>query len=830
MAMGRKRTAPPGQGADLKVPHGTSLNSFRSAGVHPVSDETLDSFELLAQEFARHPEAIDAYVDAILIRDADPVYKHRIELGHYYRSLSEDVLRYRFSKYNADPATPPPTDQAPTEAPIVADDASTAPSSGLQLSPVEQPPAVDLNPAAQPASPVVAPTSPPPAQRPPTNTQTPAPPSALVYFIEDSPDVFYTPAMDDIPTANSFSILCDDEDETEKTEDAEMLEDRAATPRTIRIGHRGSQSTPKRRPNRKHGDPKHLEKLAQRPTKRTVEDVAARVQGAPTPVTILEQMIAEPVATFAMLSQNPDAAHMAVHAHVLWREISKTTAGPMRLAALSRMVNSAPTPNKDAVSVVRALVPDEAQRMLLTDTAAFDLFVLMYIPDLYFNDDFFAAWTGAPPRRTRLHNDWADESLIQLIQLEPFRNALNGREIAPYFMRVIQQFHETVASRNAQVSSSSDGLQAPRPLTLKVTSLNVNGVNDRSKLQHILCTFALQSAVTFLQETKFNNAHVSATARHKWAKLVLGTGVWFESPPCYAASNNQHSCRGVVTMVHPDAPISDLVHIHDHAAPPLDNRYVLARGTYHGKTVYLHNVYAPSAPEERAAFFAAFPTGFEPGAAHILSAGTLTSPCLAQPMVWLHALRLVDVYRQDNPTTISYTSPNLVNRLDYIFVSEELYAVAPIKSTHIHADTGSDHSACSFELSTHVKQRTGPWRTPRWLTRLPEAAAIVHERLDEFFDNVSIGPAVASSYDSMIHDMRTQLRQLHRDRVDADTAPRHALELELKVALEDLSRHPCRAIISAILDIKRRLTEYHNQVREHKADAAVQRHLVEAAR
>ena len=92
--------------------------------------------------------------------------------------------------------------------------------------------------------------------------------------------------------------------------------------------------------------------------------------------------------------------------------------------------------------------------MTLTDAAAFDLFLIMYIPDLYFNDDLFAAWTGAPPRRTRLHNDWADESLVQLIQLEQFRNALTGREIAPYFTRAIQRFHETMAPRAALVASS----------------------------------------------------------------------------------------------------------------------------------------------------------------------------------------------------------------------------------------------------------------------------------------------------------------------------------------------------------------------------------------
>ena len=135
--------------------------------------------------------------------------------------------------------------------------------------------------------------------------------------------------------------------------------------------------------------------------------------------------------------------------------------------------------------------------------------------------------------------------------------------------------------------------------------------------------------------------------------------------------------RGVVTMVHPHAPITDLVQVTEHASE-LDNRYVLARGRYQGKVLYLHNIYAPAEPDKRAAFFVALPKRFEPDAEHIAGGdfNVILSEALDsfeplpdnlqgvdQLLLWLSELRLVDVYRQDNPSTISYSGPRHNNRL-----------------------------------------------------------------------------------------------------------------------------------------------------------------------
>ncbi|RHY20096.1 hypothetical protein DYB32_010114 [Aphanomyces invadans] len=86
----RKAKAPT---IDLKVPEGTSLRSFRSVGMHPVSDDTLDSLDHHARAFVSNPADINQYVFTIIIRDAEPTFKHRIERGSYYRALKLRFLQ-----------------------------------------------------------------------------------------------------------------------------------------------------------------------------------------------------------------------------------------------------------------------------------------------------------------------------------------------------------------------------------------------------------------------------------------------------------------------------------------------------------------------------------------------------------------------------------------------------------------------------------------------------------------------------------------------------------------------------------------------------------------
>ncbi|KDO20144.1 hypothetical protein SPRG_13970 [Saprolegnia parasitica CBS 223.65] len=200
---------------------------------------------------------------------------------------------------------------------------------------------------------------------------------------------------------------------------------------------------------------------------------------------------------------------------------------------------------------------------------------------------------------------------------------------------------------------------------------------------------------------------------------------WLPSPAC---------TKGGLWCTH--APITDLIQVHvPEPASELDIRYDLARGRCHDKVLYLHNMYAPA---EREAFFAALPKRFEPDAVHIVGGdfNVILSEALdsfeplpknlqivEQLLLWLRELRQVDAYRQDYPTTIS------------------LCTLAPRPSQH--TSTPPDHSACTFELSTRVKPRTGPWRAPHWLAQLP---VIIDECLDQIVYSVSIGPVATIAW------------------------------------------------------------------------------------
>ncbi|OQR82286.1 hypothetical protein ACHHYP_16276 [Achlya hypogyna] len=117
-------------------------------------------------------------------------------------------------------------------------------------------------------------------------------------------------------------------------------------------------------------------------------------------------------------------------------------------------------------------------------------------------------------------------------------------------------------------------------------------------------------------------------------------------------------CKHWTTTIHPEAPFTDCALVPTRA-PELANRYVLVRGKLHGRTIHLHNVYAPSEPEDLPAFFSRPFWGNSQG--------------MTELTAWLTKIRLVDAYRQDNPMDISFTSPTKSNRLDYMFISEALY-------------------------------------------------------------------------------------------------------------------------------------------------------------
>ncbi|RHY18421.1 hypothetical protein DYB32_010382, partial [Aphanomyces invadans] len=146
-----------------------------------------------------------------------------------------------------------------------------------------------------------------------------------------------------------------------------------------------------------------------------------------------------------------------------------------------------------------------------------------------------------------------------------------------------------------------------------------------------------------------------------------------------------------------------------HDSPVFCGRYLQIHCTLGAAILVLHNVYAPETWTERARFFDALPRDFLPHFLHVvggdfnctlnkhldsLSPSTKTMAGTGELTAWMSALSVVDLFRHQNPLRKTFTSPKLVNRLDYIFCSSQLTRLAHWKAAHMPHIPNTDHVAC----------------------------------------------------------------------------------------------------------------------------------------
>ncbi|KAF0689018.1 Aste57867_19482 [Aphanomyces stellatus] len=152
---------------------------------------------------------------------------------------------------------------------------------------------------------------------------------------------------------------------------------------------------------------------------------------------------------------------------------------------------------------------------------------------------------------------------------------------------------------------------------------------------------------------------------------------------------------------------------------------------------------------------------------------------------WMHDLALVDLYRKQNPLTRTFTSPKLVNRLDYLFCSSRLARLSHWRATHLPHIPQADHAACQIITKRQsVWHGSGPWRAPTWLLELPRAAEIIHGCLDRFLDKSPGFHNLAKAYDTFVSDIRIQLKEFHTQRVDTQRLPMKKLAFEIASLLQ----------------------------------------------
>ena len=263
-------------------------------------------------------------------------------------------------------------------------------------------------------------------------------------------------------------------------------------------------------------------------------------------------------------------------------------------------------------------------------------------------------------------------------------------------------------------------------------TMNVNGVKKNG---HLLIEHHLHKYhIACIQETKFRDLHHRASftylVQSKFqARVFVGDKNSEEPKSRFPRSG------GVATVVHGDFPGSETACVQDSFTVP--NRYLVVKVASGGVPLYIHNVYAPNDPSEKKTFFQALSTQFEADAQHIVCGDFNTAIDIdldstrtarradashADFLDWLGRLQVSDAWRVHNPTSRVFSGPRpRVNRLDYIFLSEELLCELYGNSRYFQPHHGGDHLAHEVMLAPPKQlQGRGYWRFPRYLFEYPQ--------------------------------------------------------------------------------------------------------------
>ena len=262
--------------------------------------------------------------------------------------------------------------------------------------------------------------------------------------------------------------------------------------------------------------------------------------------------------------------------------------------------------------------------------------------------------------------------------------------------------------------------------------MNVNGIKRNS---HPLVEHHLHKIdIACIQETKFRDVAHRENFEHSVlskyaAKIFVNDQNSEQSQASFPRSG------GVMTVIHSDFPGVDTAVIDQARCIP--NRYLVVKVVSADVRLYIHNVYAPVVPSEKKAFFESLPTDFEPDVQHIVCGDFNTAIDIeldsarhvrhndtsqAELLVWLGHLRVSDAWRVHNPTSRVFSGPlPRVNRLDYVFLSEDLLCQLYGSSKYFKPPHGGDHLAHLVVLVPPQQlQGRGYWRFPRYLFEYPQ--------------------------------------------------------------------------------------------------------------
>ena len=388
-------------------------------------------------------------------------------------------------------------------------------------------------------------------------------------------------------------------------------------------------------------------------------------------------------------------------------------------------------------------------------------------------------------------------------------------------------------------------MSPPRPPSLQLLSLNVNGLRGKHKRAALFA--ALQAGpwhVIALQETH----HATSAEAAQWCREGAGPTAPWDGPSFWAAGTS--ASRGVALLFKACSLLTAVTSVHSDP----NGRFLIVQADLSSKQVSIASVYAPVERQERMPFFLHSLLPALPVSSPLLLGGDWN--CVAQDLDLVggqpgtrqhgfhsgllplqQALDLQDAFRLLHPAVREFTHTATTGsssaRIDRWLVSGSL--MSTVSSASVTDTKPADHYGVALSLTPSNVPPRGPgvWSMPPFVVSHPAFKALVTAQVQAFMQANPLGTAlsraarwdqlkvhlqdVATNYCCTFHAGRTsQLRVLRvrtlqaRKAYVADPASQHALDA-LRATDAALQQHRQQQAASSALRAGVLLHEYGDQ-------------------
>lgn len=318
---------------------------------------------------------------------------------------------------------------------------------------------------------------------------------------------------------------------------------------------------------------------------------------------------------------------------------------------------------------------------------------------------------------------------------------------------------------------------------LELTIANLNGLKDNGHL--VARRLQSPTQAVFFQETKLNNIkHLETFQLHLNNEVGVGKYKLFinDLRADRVDSLNNRRC-GVASYFHESMPgFLDLQQLTNHDRP---GRYTIVRTQWDGVPVYFHNVYAPVVAHSRAPFFEDLPRDFEDDSIHFVG-GDFNLPLdehldatrprqdhnagKAECIAWLSALGVIDAWRMHHPNERVYSGPGRSNRLDYLFVDQDVVAQTYTRSSYSPSSFAGDHMEHKVVLSCEQRSPDRSyWRLPRELLKNPQVVVAIKAEANQLLEEMRADDTqnFGAKWYGWLKRMKKRLQVSHRQYNDS---------------------------------------------------------------